>query len=279
MAKKVLILGAKGMLGTALMAEFFDLNPVGLDREDIDITDQNQVNQKILNLRPDLIINAAAYTDVDGAESNQDLANAVNGTAVGYVAAAAKQVGAILVHYSTDYVFDGQNQAGYNEDDQPNSINAYGRSKLLGEEELQKNTDQFYLIRTAWLYGPSGKNFVDTILSLAKTKESLKVVNDQFGRPTYTIDLAHTTRKLLESNSEFGIYHFTNQTKPEGITWFDFASEAIKLSDLKTAVVPCSTKDFPRPAKRPNYGVLQNNKSVTLRNWQEALKDYLSKKI
>ena len=267
------------MLGTALMAEFFDLNSVGWDRAEIDITDQKMVVAKILALKPTLIINAAAYTDVDGAESNPALANAVNGTAVGYLAAAAKQLGAILIHYSTDYVFNGQNKAGYIEEDKPDPINAYGGSKLLGEQALQRNTDQFYLIRTAWLYGPNGKNFVDTILNLAKTKENLKVVDDQHGRPTYTIDLAKATRQLVASQLEFGIYHFTNQTKSAGITWFELAKKSIELSGIKSEISPCQTKDFPRPAKRPAYGVLQNNKFKPLRDWQEALKDYLSKKI
>ena len=274
--KKVLILGARGMLGQALGREFSSYQPVCWDKSDLDITDKERVEEKLLQLRPEIIINAAAYTDVDAAETNEDLAILINGLAVGYLAKAAKDIGAVLIHYSTDYVFDGKKKAGYSEDDKPNPINAYGRSKLRGEQELVKNTDKYYLIRSSWLFGPGGKNFVDTILTLAGKQDTIKVVNDQHGKPTYTLDLAKATRGLLESQKPFGIYHITNETTKGGITWYEFAKKIIELKGLKTQVVPCATKDFSRPAQRPEYAELINNQLDPARFLNEALVDYLS---
>lgn len=272
MAKeKVLIIGAKGMLGSALCQAFSAYRPACWDKDDIDITDEQMVQDKLLHLQPTLVINAAAYTDVDGAETKEDLATLVNGIAVGYLAKACKQAGATLVHYSTDYVFDGTKKAGYSEDDKPNPISAYGRSKYRGEQELQKNIDKFYLIRTSWLFGPGGKNFVDTILTLAAKQDSIKVVNDQHGKPTYTVDLAQATRELVESDKPFGIYHITNETPEGGITWYDFAKKIIELKGLKCEVVPCSTEEFPRLAKRPAFGVLINSKTNQLRLFDQTL--------
>jgi len=275
MTKKVLILGAKGMLGQALARVFSDADLSLWDLNQLDITDQQQVEQKILSLQPQIIINAAAYTDVDGCETNEDLAVRVNGLAVGYLASVAKHLGAILVHYSTDYVFDGQNSAGYKESDPTNPVNAYGRTKLRGEQELTKKGEKYYLIRTAWLYGPGGKNFVDTILTKAKSSDKLKVVNDQFGKPTYTLDLAQATRNIVEQNQPFGIYHITNQAPASGITWYEFAQAAVKLKNLSAEIEPCSTEEFPRPAQRPKYSMLINTKIKPMREWQEALNDYL----
>ena len=274
--KKVLILGARGMLGQALGREFSSYQPVCWDKSDLDITDKERVEEKLLQLRPEIIINAAAYTDVDAAETNEDLAILINGLAVGYLAKAAKDIGAVLIHYSTDYVFDGKKKAGYSEDDKPNPINAYGRSKLRGEQELVKNTDKYYLIRSSWLFGPGGKNFVDTILTLAGKQDTIKVVNDQHGKPTYTLDLAKATRGLLESQKPFGIYHITNETPKGGITWYEFARKIVELKGLKIQVVPCKTKDFPRPAQRPEYAELINNQLDPARFLNEALVDYLS---
>ena len=180
--KSLLILGAKGMLGGALTKVFADWRPTLWDQQDLDISDEQAVDRKTMELQPKVIINAAAYTNVDGCEQNNDLATRVNGLAVGYLAAAAKRIGATLVHYSTDYVFAGGKKEGYTESDKPNTVNFYGKSKLRGEKELQTNCRQYYLIRTSWLYGPGGKNFVDTILKLAESNKEIKVVNDQFGK-------------------------------------------------------------------------------------------------
>ncbi|OGY47687.1 MAG: dTDP-4-dehydrorhamnose reductase [Candidatus Buchananbacteria bacterium RIFCSPHIGHO2_01_FULL_47_11b] len=276
MKKKILILGSNGMLGHALQDAFAQFLPTCWDRDEIDIADQQKLEQKLLALQPDIIINAAAYTNVDKAEEEEELATLINGIAVGYIAKVAKQLGAVLVHFSTDYVFDGTKKEGYSETDQPNPINAYGRSKYRGEQELQKNHDQYYLVRTSWLYGPHGKNFVDTILTLAAKQDTIKVVNDQWGKPTYTVDLAAAVRKLIDEEKPFGIYHITNQAPEGGITWYEFAKKIVELKGLECEVVPCTTKEFPRPAKRPQYSAFVDSDKVAAINWDLALKKYLS---
>lgn len=276
----ILILGAQGMLGHALSEVFADKNPVLWDLSDLDITDENQGREKLLELKPTLIINAAGYTDVDGAEKNIELANAVNGEAVGCLAKVAKELGAILVHYSTDYVFDGKRQEGYKEDDLPGPLSAYGNSKYLGEKLLQQEGEMYYLIRSSWLFGEFGnKNFVQRILTKAKNQRKLKVVNDHFGKPTYAKDLARRTREIIDQMKPCGIYHVTNETPEGGITWFDLAKKAIELKGLSTEVIPCQADEFPQPAKRPQYAALINTKLEPLRDWEEALKDYLNQEL
>ncbi len=275
--RRILILGALGMLGRALAEEFRDKNPILWGKADLDIADQKEVRKKLLALKPTLIINAAAYTDVDGAEKNHELANIINGEAVGYLAKVAKELGAIMVHYSTDYVFAGIKKAGYQEDDLPNPISAYGASKFLGEKLLLKNGEMYYLIRSSWLFGQDGeKNFVKKILTKAKNQSKLEVVNDHFGKPTYAKDLAKMTRKIIEEMKPCGIYHITNETPAGGITWYEFAKKAVELKGLKTKVVPAAAKEFPQAAKRPQYAALINTKLETMRSWEEALKEYLN---
>lgn len=276
MEQKTLILGAKGMLGQALARVFASQNPILWDFGDLDITNEKKVREKLLALKPTLILNATGFTDVDGAETNKELAVKVNGKAVGYLAKIAKELGAILVHYSTDYVFAGEKKEGYKEDDQPNPISAYGYSKFLGEKELAENGEMYYLIRSSWMFGQAGqKNFVQKILAKAEYEKEIRVVNDQFGRPTYANDLAKKTKEIIDSFKPCGIYHLTNQTPAGGITWYDLAKKAVELKGLKTKVVPCQAKDFPKPAKRPKHGVLLNTKLEPLRDWQEALQEYL----
>lgn len=271
---RILILGAKGMLGTELSSVLGDLNPTLWDQEDLNITQESAVRNKITVLNPELIINAAAYTDVDGAETNQDTANQINGKAVEILGVVANKIGAVLVHYSTDYVFDGRNKKGYKEDNATNPINAYGKSKLLGEKAIKKNCQKYYLIRTSWLFGKHGKNFVKTIIQLGKSKKEIKVVADQFGQPTYTVDLALKTRELVEAKKEYGIYHITN----EGITsWYDFTREIFRQIGLTVKVTPVATSEFPRPARRPEYSILINTKLTPMRSWKEALGDYLGR--
>ncbi|MBI1961322.1 MAG: dTDP-4-dehydrorhamnose reductase [Parcubacteria group bacterium] len=276
---KTLIVGASGMLGVELAKAFADDKPTLWDIDEIDITDPNQVHDKVGTLAPELIINAAAYTNVDACEENEELATRVNGAAVGHLADVASRLGATLVHYSTDYVFDGSKQAGYSEEDMPNPINAYGRSKLAGERAIMKASKpltrssplSYYLIRTAWLYGHGGKNFVETMLSLAEKGEPIKVVDDQIGSPTYAPDLAQATAELVASKAESGIYHRTNS----GITsWYGFAKAIFGVYGKDVDVSPCTTSEYPRPAKRPSYSVLQSTKLPPLRAWQEALGDY-----
>lgn len=257
----VLILGANGMLGHDLAAVFPGARLCG--HKDLDITNEAAVKAYILALKPDLVINAAAYTNVDGCEDDPETAFAVNGDAPGYIAAACREVGAVLVHYSTDYVFDGT-KTEYVESDEPNPINVYGASKLRGEQKIAQNMDDYRIIRTSWLFGRHGKNFVETIRHLSQTNETVRVVTDQVGKPTYTADLAHKTAEIAECPP--GIYHMTN----DGVcSWYEFARA------FAPNVVPCSSSEFPRKAKRPAYSVLVNTKTSPMRPWKEALEDYL----
>lgn len=268
----LLIVGARGMLGQALAEVFRDQQPTLWDKAEIDITDAAATLAKISDIRPTVIINAAAYTDVDGAEKDRDVAFAVNATGVANVAAAAKAVGATMVQYSTDYVFPGTNRTGIKEDDQPGPpVNAYGESKLAGEVALRRSGATYYLLRTAWLYGPGGKNFVDTMLLLAQTKSSLSVVNDQHGSPTFTYDVARATQEILEKYLP-GIYHTVNSGQT---TWYDFAQKIFELAGKSIEVMPVPSSQFPRPARRPQYSMLQSSKGPTLRPWEVALDDYL----
>ena len=289
---KTLIIGAKGMLGHELAKAFLDWKPYLWDMDEIDITNQAQVNEKISDLGPELIINAAAYTNVDACETNEELATKVNGEAVGYLAEAAVKIGAILVHYSTDYVFDGSKKEGYGEDDEPNPVNAYGRSKLVGERVIlneakrseesqglstgsfagaQDDGFKYYIIRTAWLYGKDGKNFVETMLSLAEKGQPIKVIDDQMGSPTYAVDLAKATHELVESNQPSGIYHRTGSGQT---SWYGFAKEIFTVFNKQVDLLPCTTAEYPLPAKRPAFSVLNSTKLAPMRTWQEALRAY-----
>jgi len=277
---KILILGAKGMLGQDLAKVLVDFNLTLWDKGDIDITDEYQVKTKITTLNPQIIINCAAYTDVDDCETNQELALRVNNQAVSYLALVAQKLGAIILHISTDYVFDGKNKKGYAENSEEfGPINFYGQSKLLGEKSLLNIADKFYLVRTSWLYGKNGKNFVETMLSLSKEKKELKVVNDQFGKPTYTVDLAQQIIYILNNNLPFGIYHVTDETKEGGISWYDFAQKIFELTKLEIKIIPCISQEFPRPAQRPAYSALVNTKLPRVRDWAEALKEYLDNRF
>jgi len=277
---KILILGAKGMLGQDLAKVSADFDLTLWDKEEIDIAEEYQIKTKIGTLKPEIIINCAAYTAVDDCETNKDLALRVNSQAVGYLAQTARKIGAVLVHISTDYVFDGKNEKGYPEDSLAlDPINFYGQSKLFGEKMLQNLTEKYYLIRTSWLYGQGGKNFVNTMLKLGKEKEELKVVNDQFGKPTFTVDLAKQILYILNNNLPFGIFHVTNETKEGGITWYEYAQKIFELAKLNIKVIPCTSQEFPRPARRPAYSALINTKLPKMREWQVALKEYLSNKL
>ncbi len=280
---KTLIIGAKGMLGHELTKVFLPFKPFLWDVEEIDITNNEMVDEKISSLEPELIINSAAYTNVDGCETNEDIALKVNGLALGYLANVALKIGATLVHYSTDYVFDGEKSAGYLEDDTPNPVNAYGRTKLVGEKEIlsvanaseQEQKLQYYIIRTAWLYGLHGKNFVETMISLAEKGGQIKVVDDQIGSPTYVADLAKATLDLSKSNNPYGIYHRTGSGE---ISWYGFAKEIFKVLGKDANLSPCKTQEYPTPAKRPKYSVLKSTKLPEMRNWSSALEDYLKER-
>ena len=260
---KVLILGAYGMLGHDLQMVFPRAEFRG---HDLDITDGKKITATIHNSKPALVINATGYTDVDGCEDNRALAFAVNGEALAPLAHACQNAGACLIHYSTDYIFDGTKKS-YRETDVPHPINAYGESKLLGEINIQENMDDYRIIRTSWLFGRQGKNFVETMLRLSCEMPQVRVVNDQFGKPTYTADLAQKTAEIAMLCP--GIYHSTN----DGIcSWFEFARAIIPN------VVPCTTAEYPRKAKRPAYSVLENTKTKPMRHWKEALFTYLKER-
>jgi len=272
---KILILGCRGMLGFDLLKAFSDHDPIGLDKEELDITDQKAVAKELKKIKPDFVLNAAAYTAVDDCESSSGLAMQINGDAVGHIADACAQAGATIVHFSTDYVFDGQNPDGYAEDDRTSPLNAYGQTKIRGEFLLKEATNRHYLIRSAWLFGRNGKNFVDTMLDLAQKKQPIRVVDDQVGSPTYSADLAQAVRKLVESESPFGTYHLTNS----GFTsWYGFAKEIFSVAKLDVPLQAVRTADFPRAARRPAVSVLRNTKAPALRPWQVALADYLTTK-
>ncbi|TFH46720.1 MAG: dTDP-4-dehydrorhamnose reductase [ANME-2 cluster archaeon] len=259
---KKLILGANGQLGFDLCNVFS--NSIQLTHSDLDITNNDKVIETIKKIKPDIVINAAAYTDVDGCENNKELALKVNGIAPGNIAKACKFVGAKLIHYSTDYIFDGA-KTEYVESDQANPINVYGQSKYIGEKNIIENMDDYLIIRTSWLFGIQSRNFVKTMLKLSSQMDTVKVVNDQYGKPTYTHDLALRTTDMVDLAP--GIYHITN----DGIcSWYEFAKEIIDN------VAPCTSEDFVRKARRPKYSVLVNTKTNPLRHWKEALADYLN---
>jgi len=270
---KVLVTGAKGMLGQDLCTVFEDngfyVIPAG--REDLDITDYNGAKTVIQKLMPQIIINLAAYTNVDKAEDEYDKALLINETGAKNIAKISKEIGAVIVYVSTDYVFDGTKNSPYTPEDTPNPINKYGLSKLKGEEAVKANADKYYVVRTSWLYGLNGKNFVETMINLASKQDNLKVVDDQKGRPTYTVDLAAGILKII--GKPFGTYHISNDGET---TWYNFAKEIFKLKKININLAPCTTEEFKRKAKRPKYSVLQN--SVPMRNWAEALCDYIKYK-
>lgn len=261
---KTLIFGAGGMLGTELCSIFPDA--VKLKHSDIDIRDREKVIKAIKSVKPDVVINAAAYTAVDDCEDNRGLAFEINGNAPGYMAKGCAMTGAKLIHYSTDYIFNGSKKE-YFETDDPDPINVYGQSKLMGELNIINNMENFRILRTSWLFGAHGKNFVDTMLKLSKEMNTVKVVNDQFGKPTYAYDLARKTHEIIGLAP--GIYHITN----EGVcSWYEFASAIIENT------VPCTSNEFPRKAKRPEYSVLVNTKTTPMRHWKKALVEYLGQR-
>jgi dTDP-4-dehydrorhamnose reductase len=273
----ILILGAEGGLGQAFGEVYKDQQPVALDREDLDITNQEQVTETILKLNPKLVINCAAFTNVDKAESERDVAENINGYAPGFIAAACKGIGATLVHFSTGQVFDGKSNSGYNEDDLAHPVNVYGRSKLLGEMEVRKNLDNFYIIRSVWLFGrtKSGKkSFIDIMTELAEKGDSISCVEDEFGTPTYDLDLAQAARALIETEKPFGIYHLTNVGRTSR---FDWAQEIFRIKKIDAKLSSVKAAEYPvRPAARPKYELLNNTKFIALRPWTEALEEFLN---
>lgn len=270
---KLIIIGGRGMLGSKLCDVLGEHAPTCWDKEDIDIRNQDDVREKIRTAAPGVVINAAAFTNVDTCETQKEEAHAVNEIGVKNLADACRNIDATLIHYSTDYVFPGDKKDGYTEDDSPGpAVNAYGESKLAGERALRESGAQCYLIRTAWLYGPHGKNFVETMLHLAQNHRQLNVVNDQHGSPTYTKDVAEFTRTLMHEHYPVGIYHAVNSGSA---TWFDVANKIFQLSHAQVDVKPIPSEEYPLPAQRPKYSVLKNTKGPKMRPWEKALEDYI----
>lgn len=272
---KILLLGKTGLLGQALFSALNGKHDViSPSREECDVTKIEQLGKIVLDAKPDAIINATGYTDVDGAESHKTEAYALNSDAVKNLAEIAKAKGVPLMNFSTDYVFDGMKKDGYAEADSPSPISVYGTSKAAGEKYITEHLEKYYLVRTAWLYGPGAMNFVDKMLELAKTRKTLEVVNDQTGNPTYTLDLAEACVELLEGKP-YGIYHIVNSGQ---CTWFEFACEIFNQLGVPQEIIPINSEKLKRPAKRPKYSILKNTRFKALRHWKDALKSYLSNK-
>ena len=262
------------MLGQALAVTFSDLTPTRWDKEDLDITDEKAVSSKLEEEKPEVIINAAAYTDVDGAEDNEDLAKQLNAEAVKYLANTANKIDASLVQYSTAYVFDGEKKEGYQEDDLPYPQSVYGMTKLAGEREAQE-AKKHYILRLHGLFGKAGngkKSFVEKILQSSVGKTGMTVVDEEEGSPTYAPDLAKQTRYILEHKLTYGIYHAANSGTA---TWYAIAKEIFKIEGIDIELVPVDSKGLPRKAKRPKYAILRNTKLPAMRSWQEALEEFL----
>ena len=282
--KKVLLIGADGMLGGELKERLEKKYEVyGTTIETLDITDKEAVIKKAKEVKPDYIINCAAYTNVDGCEVNKELAMAVNGQAVLNIAEAAKKEGAIFIHVSTDYVFSGNLSIDkyYTEDMEPAPVSSYGKTKLVGEENAKK-AEKYYILRTAWLYGIGGKNFVKTMLRLSKEHDIISVVNDQHGSPTSTTTLCSIIEQIMEKKPEYGIYHSTN----EGFTtWYDFTKKIFRYANIKTEVRPITSEEYkkmhPESSDRPFNSMLSKEKLKSVgiypENYEEALKEYLKK--
>lgn len=270
----ILIIGANGMLGQDLM-QILSGDIRGVDIGEIDITSPDSVKRVLLTLKPAVIINAAAYTDVDGCETNRELAMRVNGEGVGNLACVAAEIGARLVQISTDYVFDGGKGSPYLEDDPANPLNVYGETKLAGEVNARL-APGFLLVRTQWLYGAHGKNFVETMLRLAGGKTELSVVDDQIGSPTWTVDLSLAIRALLEKERS-GVYHVANAGH---CSWNEFARTIFSETGIEITVKRMTTQELNRPAVRPLYSTLDCGKLIRDTGfqpepWQDALRKYL----
>lgn len=275
---KILVLGHKGMLGSDLFSVLSVSHEVaGKDIEDFDISSAADCRDIILESDADVVVNAAAYTNVDGCESNREECFSVNAQGVKNVALICKDRGIKIVHFSTDYVFDGTKGSPYLEDDVCNPLNVYGESKLKGELYLRNILDNYILLRTAWLYGKNGKNFVRTITEKARSTKKLEVVDDQIGSPTYTMDLASAVKVLIEGDHS-GVFHVTNGGK---CSWYEFAIKILEytgMTDIR--IEPIKSNGLVRKAFRPRYSVLSCQKffdktKVPLRSWQTALSDYV----
>ncbi|WP_410981729.1 dTDP-4-dehydrorhamnose reductase [Bacillus cereus] len=281
MKKVIAITGANGQLGRQFAEDLHDLGyrVCALSREDMDITDFSKVDLILRKINPNIIIHCAAYTKVDLAETERDKAFLVNALGTRNVAVVAEKISTKLVYISTDYVFDGKKDTGYDEFDTPNPINVYGASKYAGENFVKNFHSGHFIVRTSWLYGEYGNNFVETMLKLAKNQLGIKVVNDQTGSPTHVKDLVQCVKELMETEL-YGTYHVSNTGS---CTWYEFAKEIFTLCNINVNTTPISTKGFSAGALRPAYSVLDSyalrlNGFDLMKTWREGLREYLEEK-
>lgn len=276
---KVLVTGVKGQLGFDVMNELKKrgLEAVGADIEEMDITDEESVNRFIMAAKPDAVIHCAAYTAVDAAEENEDICRRVNADGTRNIAKVCKELDCKMIYISTDYVFDGQGSRPWEPDEERHPLNVYGQTKYEGELAVQELLEKYFIVRIAWVFGVNGKNFVKTMLNLAQTHDTLTVVNDQYGSPTYTYDLARLLVDMVQTD-KYGIYHATN----EGIcTWYEFACEIFKQANVAVKVLPVSAAEYRAKAKRPENSRMSKEKLTEngferLPSWQDALGRYLA---
>ena len=275
---KVLVTGANGQLGYDVVKELQrqNIECYGASRQDFDIVDFEVMEKFITNYMPDAVIHCAAYTAVDKAEDEQGLCQLVNASATENIAEICKKINAKMLYISTDYVFDGTKDGFYEVDDKPNPINVYGKTKLIGEQVVQRILEKYYIVRISWVFGEHGNNFVKTMLRLGRKYKELNVVADQYGSPTYTADLAPLLVDMIQTE-KYGIYHATNE---EVCTWAEFAEEIFKIAGMDVKVNYITAAEYPTRAKRPinsrlNKEKLNRNNFSKLRNWDEALKEFL----
>jgi dTDP-4-dehydrorhamnose reductase len=276
---RLLVLGSGGMLGRTVVRDASRLghDVIALARADLDITDADHVARVIAAAGPRAVVNCAAFTDVDGSETDESAAMRVNGDGAGNVARAAAEVSARVVHVSTDYVFDGGKREPWVESDPVAPLQAYGRTKLAGERAVAESGAEHAIVRTAWLFGAGGPNFVDTMLRLGAERDEVAVVTDQCGRPTWTGHLAPALVELAERDGDAGLFHATG---PGLCSWYEFAVEIFHRAGLRTRVVPTTSERFARPARRPAYSVLGSDRdpAVVLPPWEDGLQAYLDER-
>jgi dTDP-4-dehydrorhamnose reductase len=272
---RILITGGNGQLGRALQAAFASDDVEALGHADLDVTSREQVSQELSRVQPDWVIHAAAWTDTAGCERDPELAMRVNGEGSRIVAEACREVGSAMAYVSSNEVFDGEKAAPYVEDDHPNPINAYARSKLEGERRVQDALDQACIVRTAWLYGPGRDSFPEKILGPARRGGPLKVVTDEIASPTFTLDLARGIARLVHEGAT-GIFHLTNAGACSRLEW---AEEVLRQAGITSRLAPATQADYGAPYRKPKYSVLLNTNAaqlgITLRPWQEALAEHM----
>lgn len=280
--RRILLTGKNGQVGWELQRTLAPLGQVvALDSRELNLADAVAIRQKIQDIKPDIIVNPAAYTAVDKAESEPDLAMAVNGIAPGVLAEEAKKLSALLIHYSTDYVFDGLKMDAYTEDDVTNPLGIYGKTKLAGEQAIRATGCDHFIFRTSWVYGARGKNFLLTMLRLAKERDELRVVDDQIGAPTWSRSLAEVTAQILaqhgtQKNKKSIKSNTYNASSTGQVSWHGFAAEILRLADLHPKLLAIPSSEYPTPAARPMNSVMSNDKlmrdfGLSVGNWQDNL--------